>query len=118
MADRYNVATAIELINQLNSLTPQQLQNAVILTQPKIETITKITPLLKELIVKLNQGAETKDVLDIATQIREALEKMGIDLDVEQLIRVINALQTLTQQLKLKISDIAKIGRASCRERV
>ncbi len=107
VADRYNVATALELINQLNTLTPQQLQHAIILTQPQIETITNITPLLKELIVKLNQGVKTKDVLDIATQIREALEKMGINLDVEQLIRVINALQTLTQQLKLKISDIA-----------
>jgi len=107
VADRYNVATALEFLNQLNSLTPQQLQNAVILTQPQIETITNITPLLKELIVKLNQGVETKDVLDIATQIREALEKMGVNLDAEQLIRVINALQTLTQQLKLKVSDIA-----------
>ncbi len=109
VADRYNVATAIELINQLNSLTPQQLQQAVILTQPQIETITSITPLLKELIVKLNQGAKTKDVLDIATQIREALEKMGISLDVEQLIRVINALQTLTQQFNLDIADIATL---------
>jgi len=109
VADRYNVATALEFLNQLNSLTPQQLQNAVILTQPQIETITNITPLLKELVVKLNQGVKTKDVLDIATQIREALEKMGINLDVEQLIRVINALQTLSQQLKLKISDIATL---------
>jgi hypothetical protein len=109
VADRYNVATALEFLNQLNSLTPQQLQQAVILTQPQIETITNITPLLKELIVKLNQGVETKDVVDIVTQIREALEKMGIDLDAEQLIRVINALQTLTQQLKLKISDIATL---------
>jgi hypothetical protein len=109
VADWYNVATAIELINQLNSLTPQQLQRAIILTQPQIETITNITPLLKELIVKLNQGVKTKDVLDIATQIREALEKMGINLDAEQIIRVINALQTLSQQFKLKISDIATL---------
>ena len=109
VADRYNVATAIELINQLNSLTPQQLQQAVILTQPQIETITEITPLLKELIVRLNQGVKTKDVVDIATQIREALEKMGISLDAEQLIRVINALQTLTQQFNLDIADIATL---------
>jgi len=109
VADRYNVATALELINQLNSLTPQQLQRTIILTQPQIETITNITPLLKELIVKLNKGVKTKDVLDIATQIREALEKMGISLDVEQLIRVINALQTLTQQFKLDIADIATL---------
>ena len=107
VADRYNVATALEFLNQLNSLTPQQLQHAVILTQPQVQTITEITPLLKELIVKLNQGVKTKDVVDIATQIREALEKMGISLDAEQLIRVINALQTLTQQFKLKVGDIA-----------
>ncbi len=34
---------------------------------------------------------------------------MGIILDVEQLIRVINALQTLTQQFKLNIVDIATL---------
>ncbi len=34
---------------------------------------------------------------------------MGINLDVEQLLRIINALQTITQQFNLQISDIASL---------
>jgi hypothetical protein len=68
VADKFNVATALELINQLNSLTPQQLENAVVLTQPQLETINNIAPLVKEIIVKLNKGVKPKDLLDIATQ--------------------------------------------------
>ena len=109
VADKFNVATALELMNQLNSLTPQQLHRTFILTQPQLETITNITPLLKEIIVKLNNGVKPKDLLDLATQIRVALEKMGINLDVEQLIRVINALQTITKEFNVKISDLASL---------
>jgi hypothetical protein len=109
VADKFNVATAIELINQLNSLTPQQLQNTFILTQPQLETITKITPTLKELIIKLDNGVKLKDLQGLATQIKDALEKMGIYIDVEQLLRIINALQTITQQFNLQISDIASL---------
>jgi len=109
VADKFNVATAIELINQLNSLTPQQLQNAFILTQPQIETITNITPLLKQLIIKLDNGVKLKDLQGLAIQIKDALEKMGIYLDVQQLLRIINALQTITQQFNMKISDIASL---------
>jgi len=109
VADRYNVATALELINQLTQLSPEQLQNAIVLTQPQLETISNVTPLLKELIVKLNKGVKPNDLVDIVAQIKEALQKMGIYLDAEQLIRVINALQTITQEFKLKISDIASL---------
>ena len=109
VADKFNVATAIELINQLNALTPQQLQNTFILTQPQIETISSITPLLKQLIIKLDNGVKTKDLQGLAIQIKDALEKMGIQLDVEQLLRIINALQTITQQFNLQISDIATL---------
>jgi len=109
VADKFNVATAIELINQLNALTPQQLQNTFILTQPQIETISSITPLLKQLIIKLDNGVKTKDLQGLAIQIKDALEKMGIQLDVQQLLRIINALQTITQQFNLKIGDIASL---------
>ena len=50
-----------------------------------------------------------KDLQGIAVQIRDALEKMGIQLDVEQLLKIINALQTITQQFNLQISDIASL---------
>jgi len=109
VADRFNVATAVELINQLNALTPQQLQHTLILTQPQLETITNITPTLKELIVKLNNGVKLKDLQGLAVKIREALEKAGIQIDVEQLLGIINALQTITQQFNLQISDIASL---------
>lgn len=109
VADKFNVATALELINQLNSLTPQQLENAVVLTQPQIKTITEIAPLLNQLVISLEKGAKPKDVLDIATQIRDALEKMGVPLDAVQLIRVVNALQTITKEFNLKVSDIASL---------
>jgi len=109
VADRFNVATTVELITQLNALTPQQLQHTVILTQPQLETITSIAPLLKELIVKLDKGVKLKDLQGIAVQIRDALQKMGIQLDVEQLLKIINALQTITQQFNLQISDIASL---------
>jgi len=109
VADKFNVATAIELINQLNALTPQQLQNTFILTPPQIETISSITPLLKQLIIKLDNGVKTKDLQGLAIQIKDALEKMGIQLDVQQLLRIINALQTITQQFNLKIGDIASL---------
>jgi tetratricopeptide (TPR) repeat protein len=109
VADKFNVATAIELINQLNSLTPQQLQKTIILTQPQLETIAKIAPLLKELIVNLDNGVKPKDLQSLATKIREALEKMEINLDVEQLIRIINVLQTMTKEFNLKISEVATL---------
>ena len=109
VADKFNVATAIELINQLNSLTQQQLQNTFILTQPQLETITKITPTLKELIINLNRGVKLEDLQSLVIQIKDALQKMGIYIDVEQLLRIINALQTITQQFNLKISDIASL---------
>jgi FMN phosphatase YigB (HAD superfamily) len=109
VADRFNVATAVELLNQLNALTPQQLQHTLILTQPQLETISSITPTLKELIVKLNNGVKLKDLQGLAVKIREALEKAGIQIDVEQLLRIINALQTITQQFNLQISDIASL---------
>ena len=109
VADKFNVATAIELINQLNALTPQQLQNTFILTQPQIETISSITPLLKQLIIKLDNGVKPKELQGLAIQIKDALEKMGIQLDVQQLLRIINALQTITQQFNLKIGDIASL---------
>jgi len=50
-----------------------------------------------------------KDLQGIAVQIRDALQKMGIQLDVEQLLKIINALQTITQQFNLQISDIASL---------
>ena len=109
VADRFNVATAVELITQLNALTPQQLQHTIILTQPQLETITNIAPLLREVIVKLDKGVKLKDLQGLAVQIRDALEKMGIQLDVEQLLKIINALQTITQQFNLQISDIASL---------
>ena len=109
VAEKFNVATAIELINQLNALTPQQLQNTFVLTQPQLETISSITPLLKQLIIKLDNGVKTKDLQGLAIQIKDALEKMGIQLDVQQLLRIINALQTITQQFNLKIGDIASL---------
>ncbi len=109
VADRFNVATAVELITQLNSLTPQQLQHTIILTQPQLETISSITPTLKEVIVKLDRGVKLGELQGLAVQIRDALQKMGIQLDVEQLLRIINALQTITQQFNLQISDIASL---------
>ena len=109
VADRFNVATAVELINQLNALTPQQLQHTIILTQPQLETITSITPTLKELIVKLNNGVKLKDLQGLVIKIKDALEKAGIQIDVEQLLGIINALQTITQQFNLQISDIASL---------
>ena len=109
VADRFNVATAVELLNQLNALTPQQLQHTLILTQPQLETISSITPTLKELIVKLNNGVKLKDLQGLAVKIKDALEKAGIQIDVQQLLGIINALQTITQQFNLQISDIATL---------
>ena len=37
------------------------------------------------------------------------MEKAGIQIDVEQLLGIINALQTITQQFNLQISDIASL---------
>ena len=109
VADKFNVATAIELLNQLNSLTPQQLQRTVILTQPQLETIAKIAPLLKELIVKLDNGAKLKDLQDLVVKIREALEKAEINLDVEELIKIINVVQTITKEFNLKTKEMATL---------
>jgi hypothetical protein len=109
VADKFNVATAIELLNQLNSLTPQQLQRTIILTQPQLETIAKIAPLLKELIVKLDNGAKLKDLQDLVVKIREALEKAEINLDVEELIKIINVVQTMTKEFNLKTSEMATL---------
>jgi FMN phosphatase YigB (HAD superfamily) len=109
IADKFNVATAIEFLNQLNSLTPQQLQRTIILTQPQLETIAKIAPLLKELIVKLDNGAKLKDLQDLVVKIREALEKAEINLDVEELIKIINVVQTMTKEFNLKTSEIATL---------
>lgn len=109
VADRFNVATAIELINQLNSLTPQQLQHTIILTQPQLETISSITPTLKQLIIQLNKGVKLKDLQGLAIKIKDALEKAGLQIDVEQLLRIINALQIITQKFNLQISDIASL---------
>jgi len=109
VADRFNVATAVELINQLNALTPQQLQHTLILTQPQLETISSIVPTLKELIVKLNNGVKLKDLQGLVIKIKDALDKAGIQIDVQQLLGIINALQTITQQFNLQISDIASL---------
>jgi hypothetical protein len=109
IADKFNVATAIEFLNQLNSLTPQQLQRTIILTQPQLETIAKIAPLLKELIIKLDNGAKLKDLQDLAMKIKVALEKAEVNLDVEELIKIINVVQTMTKEFNLKTSEIATL---------
>jgi hypothetical protein len=109
VTSKFNVATALELITQLNSLTPQQLQHTIILTQPQLETITKIAPTIKELVTKLDKGVKLKDLQGLAVQVRDALQRMGIQLDVEQLLKIINVLQTITKEFNLKISDIASL---------
>ncbi len=57
----------------------------------------------------MDNGVKPKDLQGLAIQIKDALEKMGIYLDVQQLLRIINALQTITQQFNLKIGDIASL---------
>jgi hypothetical protein len=109
VADKFNVATAVELITQLNSLTTQQLQHTIILTQPQLQMIAKIAPTLRELITELNKGVKLNDLQGLAVQIRDSLQKLGIQIDIEQLIRIINALQTITKEFNLKISDIASL---------
>jgi len=57
----------------------------------------------------LDNGAKLKDLQDLVVKIREALEKAEINLDVEELIKIINVVQTITKEFNLKTKEIATL---------
>ncbi|WP_238525236.1 hypothetical protein [Saccharolobus islandicus] len=109
IANKFNVPTAIELLNQLNTLTPEELQNTIILTQPQIQLLSKIAPLLKDILVSLQKGITPKDLLGKIIQLRDLLGKMGVTIDVTTLVQLITSLNSIVSELNIKLDTLSAL---------
>ncbi|WP_228375585.1 hypothetical protein [Saccharolobus islandicus] len=110
IANKFNVPTAIELLNQINTLTPEELQNTIILTQPQIQLLNeKVAPLLKDILVSLQKGTSPKDLLGKISQLRDLLGKMSVTIDVTTLVQLITSLNSIVSELNIKLSSLSAL---------